>query len=412
MGIDRLVIAGAGLAGMRAATAARQAGFEGQLTVVGDEPHAPYTRPPLSKQLLAGEQEPEQVALPGRDRFDAEWLLGTPAAAVDRQARELRLADGRSVPYDRLIIATGTRARPWPGEGAALRGIHTLRTLDDALALRDVLRGCPDRLVIVGAGFVGSEVAATAAGAGVPVTLVDVAPHPVMPFGPELGALVAARHEQAGVDVRTGSGVEHFEDDGAGALAAVVLADGTRIETAHALVALGAVPNTEWLAGSGIDPDPAVPCDATLTTLADQDVLAAGDLASWPHPLAGGRPVRVEHWTTAAEHGQLAGRNALLDPGDREPHVAPPFFWSDQYDLKLQAAGLPGQAETLEPVERDPDGGRAVYAGRSDGRLVAVVAVNAVARLGWYRQQLAAGAAWDDVLAAVAADEKALGAPV
>lgn len=390
MGIDRLVVVGAGLAGTRAAVAARKAGFEGTLTVIGDEPHDPYTRPPLSKQVLSGEHDVDRVVLPGRDQARADWQLGVAAAAVDRDRKVVELADGRELPYDRLVLAPGSRARAWPGDPVP-DGVVTLRSLDDALALRAVIEQKPERMVIVGAGFVGSEVAATAATAGVPVTLVDVAPHPVMPFGPELGEFVAARHRERGVDLRTGTGVEAFEPDHGGGLRAVRLTDGTEIETGHALVALGAVPNTEWLAGSGLELDAgAIVCDATLTTATDPDILAAGDPVRWPHPLTGGEPVRVEHWTTASEQGQAAGRNALLEPAEREPYVNPPFFWSDQYDLKLQAAGVIGQAERFELAESDEERGARVYAGTRDGRLVAVIGVNAAALFGPYRQRLAA----------------------
>jgi NADPH-dependent 2,4-dienoyl-CoA reductase/sulfur reductase-like enzyme len=342
---------------------------------------------------------------------EADWRLGAAATGLDRARRTVLVEGGEEVPYDRVIVATGTRARPWPGD-APPDGVHVLRTVDDALALRSALESGPERLVVVGAGFVGSEVAATATGLGVAVTLIDVAPHPVVPFGPEVGEIVAARHREAGVDVRTGTGVAGFEAGEAGCLSAVRLSDGTVVEAQHALVALGAVPNVEWLDGSGLEIDRgAVVCDATLTSVSDPDVLAAGDLVSWPHPLAAGERIRVEHWTTAAEQGQAAGRNALLAPDDRELYGSPPFFWSDQYDLKLQAAGVLGRADEMELLEQDVEGGRAIYAGASNGALVAVIAVNAVPRLGWYRQQLAAGARLADVRAAVDADEKALGAP-
>ena len=390
MSIERLVVVGAGLAGTRAAVAARKAGFAGDLTVIGDEQHQPYTRPPLSKQLLAGEQDVERVLLPGRDQAEATWELGVAASGLDRARKAVQLEDGREIAYDRLILTPGSRARPWPGQPVPA-GVLTLRSLDDALALRAVLEERPARLVVVGAGFVGSEVAATAATAGVPVTLVDVAPHPVTPFGPELGALVAERHRASGVDLRTGTGVDAFEADAEGRLRSVHLSDGTEIETRHALVALGALPNTDWLSGSGLELDAgALVCEATLTTTADPDVLAAGDPVLWPHPLAGGAAVRVEHWTTASEQGQAAGRNALLEPGEREPYVSPPFFWSDQYELKLQAAGVLQQAEQFELAEQDEERGARVYAGTRDGRLVAVVGVNAAALFGPYRQRLAA----------------------
>jgi NADPH-dependent 2,4-dienoyl-CoA reductase/sulfur reductase-like enzyme len=395
--VRRLVVVGGSLAGLRAAQAARAAGFDGELVVVGDEPHLPYTRPPLSKDLLAGVQTPDDCAFPSQ-AIDAKWRLGTPAAGLDRAAKLVRLADGDAVPYDRLIVATGCRARPWPGE--AVDGMHTLRSVDDALRLRAAFARRP-RVAIIGAGFIGCEVAATARRHGLDVTVVDIAPHPMLPLGPELGERCAAMHRAHGVDLKLNTGVAGIGDR------TLTLTDGSRVEADVIVAALGAVPNTEWLGVPG-----GLACDATLTSLDDPDVLGAGDAISWPHPLADGEPVRVEHWTTAAEHGQLAGRNALLEPGERAAHELPPYFWSDQYDFKIQAVGFPNRAEHLEILESTPDGDRFVAAGARDGRLVGVVAFNAAKRLGWYRRQLPARPLFDEIRSAVAADEKALGAAV
>ncbi|HEY8582707.1 MAG TPA: FAD-dependent oxidoreductase [Capillimicrobium sp.] len=407
--MDRLVVVGASLAGLRAAEAARAAGFEGEVVLVGDEPHRPYNRPPLSKELLAGEHAPDQCAFPSADALDADWRLGVPAAGLDRARRAVLLADGEEIAYDRLIVATGCRARAWPGAGADLPGVFTLRGLDDAIALRAALEQRP-RLAIVGAGFVGCEVASTARKHGLDVTLVDVAPQPMLPLGPELGARCADLHRAHGVDLRLGAGVAGLR--GGARVEAVELADGTAISADVVVIALGAQPNTEWLADSGLRLDPGVVCDATLTAAGDPDVLAAGDLASWPHPLAGGDRVRVEHWTVAGEHGRLAGRNAVAAPGERAAHESPPYFWSDQHGVKIQAAGFPARADRLEILEASDDGARLVAAGARDGRLVGIVAFSAAKRLAWYRRQLAAGAGIDDVRAAVAADGAALGAPV
>jgi NADPH-dependent 2,4-dienoyl-CoA reductase/sulfur reductase-like enzyme len=382
--VERLVIVGASLAGLRAAQAARKAGFAGSLVVIGDEPHMPYTRPPLSKDLLAGEQEPEQVALRAGD-LDADWRLGSAATALDRAAKRVQLANGDSVEYDRLIIATGCRARSWSGPGADLTGVHTLRGLDDALALTAALTP-GSRLVIVGAGFIGCEVAASARKLGAEVTVLDIAPHPMLPLGPELGARCARMHEAHGVVVRCEVSIESIAGDGA--VRAVVLAGGEEIPADAVLLALGAQPNVEWLAGSGLDIDSGVACDATLTTTVDPDILAAGDIASWPHPMAG-KTVRVEHWTVANEHGQAAGQNVLLDPAEREPHIEPPYFWSDQFDTKIQAVGWPALADRLEIVEEEPEAGRLLATGERDGRVIGVVAFNNARRLMGYRAELA-----------------------
>ncbi len=383
--VDRLVIVGASLAGLRAAQSARKAGFGGSLVVIGDEAHMPYTRPPLSKDLLAGEQAPEQVAL-RTGELDVDWRLGAAASALDRHAKRLELATGDAVDFDRLIIATGCRARTWRGPGAELAGALTLRSLDDALALQAEL--APGRrLVIIGAGFIGCEVAASARTLGVEVTVVDIAPQPMLPLGPELGARCARLHEQHGVALRCGVGIEAILGDGA--VRGVALDDGSELPADVVLLALGAQPNVEWLAGSGLQIESGVACDGTLTSTVDPDVLAAGDLAAWPHPLAGGATVRVEHWTVAAEHGQLAGQNALLDHAEREPHIEPPYFWSDQFDTKIQAVGWPALADRLQIVEEEPEHGRLLATGERDGRLIGVVAFNHPRRLMAYRAQLA-----------------------
>jgi NADPH-dependent 2,4-dienoyl-CoA reductase/sulfur reductase-like enzyme len=384
--IERLVVVGASLAGLRTAQAARSSGFAGSLIVVGDEPHLPYTRPPLSKDLLTGDQTPEQTAL-RHVNLEADFRLGVGATALDRAAHKLVLADGEAIAYDRLVIATGARARSWQGPGADLAGVYTLRSLDDALALRAALSPGA-RLVVVGAGFIGCEVAASASKLGARVTVIDIAAHPMLPLGPELGARCAQIHERHGVEIRCNTGIEAVLGDGQAAR--VVLSDGSELEADVVLLALGAQPNTEWLADSGIElgVGSGLACDVTLTTTVDQDILAAGDLAAWPHPLAGGAMVRVEHWTVAAEHGGVAGRNALLDPSERAPHNAPPYFWSDQFDLKIQAVGWPGLADRLEIIEDDTDADKLIATGERDGRLIAAVAFNNARRLMAFRNQL------------------------
>lgn len=384
--MDRLVVVGASLAGLRAAQAARAGGFTGDLVVIGDEHHRPYTRPPLSKELLGGGQTPEQCSLP-HGSLEVRWRLGVAATELDRSGRRVRLSDGDAVGYERLIIATGSRARAWSGPGAELPGVHTLRSIDDSLALRAALQP-GSRLVIVGAGFIGCEVAATARKLGAKVTVLDIAPNPLAPIGAELGARCARLHERHGVRVRCGTSIVEIAGDER--VRSVGLDDGSELAADVVLLALGAQPNIEWLADSGLELNAGVVCDATLTTTGDPDILAAGDLAAWPHPLAGGAIVRVEHWTTAAEHGQLAGRNALLEPAERAPHVAPPYFWSDQYDTKIQSVGFPGLAPHLEILEEDPEQGRLVATGTRDGQLVAAVAFNAAKRLTAYRRELAA----------------------
>jgi len=420
-----IVIVGASLAGLRAAQAIRASGHTGEVVVVGAEERPPYTRPPLSKELLAGEHEPEQCALPS-DKVDVDWRLGTRATGLDLARREVVLGGdepgvgdqprsgdrprggGERLGYDKLLIATGARPRHWPGEPIELDGVFMLRELDDALALRAALGTC-SRLAVVGAGFIGCEVAATARKRGLDVTLIDVAHQPMTALGPAVGERCAALHRAHGVDLRLGAGVDRFEGDGA--LEAVRLADGTRVEADLAVVALGAIPNTDWLADSGLELQPGVVCDATLAARDAEDVYCAGDVAAWPHPMADGAVIRIEHWTNAAEQGAAAARNLLAAPEDRKPYAAVPYFWSDQYDVKVQSVGLPARAERMTVLEASPEGDRLVLGGERGGRLVAAVGFNAARRLAFYRGRLAAMPPYDDVIAAVRADDKALGDP-
>ncbi len=408
MSISRLVIVGASLAGLRAAQAARKAGFDGELVMVGEERHLPYTRPPLSKELLAGEQDTERVHFPC-DTLEAEWRLGVPAASLDRGRRRVVLADGDEVSYDRLIVATGSRPRRWPGAGGELDGVHVLRNLEDALALRAAFAGRP-RVAIVGAGFIGCEVAQTARKAGLEVTLIDLAATPMLPLGPELGEWCAELHRENGVDLRLATGVTALVG-GSDHVEGIELADGERVSADVVVIGLGAVPNTEWLASSGLRADPGLACDATLSAADDPDILGAGDIVAWPHPLADGDVVRIEHWTVAAEQGQLAGRNALAPADERKPYDTPPYFWSDQYDKKIQSIGFPGRADRLEQLESTPERSRMVYAGERDGRVVGVIAINAARRLGAYRMALEDPPAFEELRAKIAADPAALGAP-
>ena len=399
---DPLVIVGASLAGLRAAQAIRRAEYDGGLIVVGAEDHLPYTRPPLSKELLGGVQESEQTALPGRD-VEVEWRLGTRATDLDPARHELTLEGGETLRYGKLLITTGARPRHWPGDPIELEGVHMLRTLEDALALRAALTSGSPRLAIIGAGFIGCEVAATARKLGVDVTVVEAFHHPMPALGEMVGDRCAELHRAHGVDLRLGTAVDGFE--GNGHVQAVRLADGTRVEADVVLVALGAIPSTDWLIESGLELQPGVVCDATLAARDAEDVFAAGDAAAWPHPMADGGTIRIEHWTNAAEQGAAAGRNML---GAGQPYAAVPYFWTDQYDVKIQSVGLPVRAERVEMLETTAEGDKWVAAGVRDGRMVAAIGWNAMRRLAFYRGRLAEMPAIDDVRAAVAKDEKAL----
>ncbi|MFE7980148.1 NAD(P)/FAD-dependent oxidoreductase [Streptomyces shenzhenensis] len=381
--MKRIVIVGASAAGLAAAETLRREGYDGTLTLVGDEPHPPYDRPPLSKQVLAAEWPPERTWLRTPDELAAlgvELSLGVAASGLDMTDRTVRLADGTAVPYDGLIVATGVRPRRLPGAPA-----HVLRGLDDALALRDRL-GPGRHLVVVGAGFLGSEAAAAAWRLGARVTLLEPAPVPLAhAVGERVGRVLARAHTERGVDLRTGVTVS--EVTGAG----VRLADGQEIAADAVLVAIGSLPNTEWLADSGLTVADGVVCDAYCA--AASDVYAAGDVARWYHPLFEA-PMRVEHRTNAAEQGMAAARN-LLGGAARTPFAPVPYFWSDQYGTRIQAYGLLRGHDEVAVVEGDPADERFLAAYRTGDRLTGVLAVGMPPRaIRPWRQAVASGAAW------------------
>ncbi|KUN55425.1 ferredoxin reductase [Streptomyces avermitilis] len=381
------MVVGASAAGLTAAETLRREGYDGTITLVGDECHAPYDRPPLSKQLLAAEWEPERLALrtPGDlEALDLDLRLGVAATGLDVTDRTVRLADGSSVPYDGLIVATGVRPRRLPGEGA-----HVLRTVDDALALRDRL-GPGTRLVVVGAGFLGAEAAAVARRLGADVTLLEPAPVPLAhAVGAEVGEVLSRAHLEHGVELRTGVTVTEVTDEG------VRLADGEVVEADEILVAIGCLPNTEWLKGSGLTLGDGLVCDAYGE--AARSVYGAGDVARWHNPLFG-VSMRIEHRTNAAEHGMAAARN-LLRPEARRPFAPVPYFWSDQYDMKIQAYGYFRAHDETVVVEGDLAERRFVAAYRTGDRLTGALAAGLPPRaIRRWRQAIAAGATWREAV--------------
>jgi NADPH-dependent 2,4-dienoyl-CoA reductase/sulfur reductase-like enzyme len=385
--VKRVVVVGASAAGLAAAETLRREGYTGTLTLVGDEPHAPYDRPPLSKQVLAADWEPERVALRTPSDLSARDLdlrLGSAATGLDLAGRTVRLADGTQLPYDGLVVATGVRPRRLPGEGA-----HVLRTLDDAVALRDRL-GPGLRLVVVGAGFLGAEAAAVAWRLGARVTLLEPAPVPLAhAVGVEVGQVLAQAHVDRGVQLRTGVSVTEVTDEG------VRLADGEEIEADEVLVAIGSLPNTEWLAGSGLRVGDGVVCDEYCE--AAKDVYAAGDVARWYNPLFG-VPMRIEHRTNAAEQGMAVARN-LLNPEARKPFAPVPYFWSDQYDMKIQAYGYLRGHDEVAVVEGDLAEGRFVAAYRTGDRVTGALAVGVPPKaIRMWRQAIVAGATWREAV--------------
>jgi len=396
--MERVAVVGASLAGFRAVETLRAEGFEGAVTVVGAEPHLPYDRPPLSKQVLAGTWDETRLPLvpigTTLDDLDVGWRLGTTATGLDVAGHTVVLDGGDRLPYDGLVVATGTRVRTLPGQ-PDLEGIHVLRTVDDALALRAAFERTPDRVVVVGAGFIGAEVAATARMRGLDVTLLEALAVPLeRVLGLELGALCADIHRDNGVDLRVATVVERFVDDGRGRVAGVVLSDGTTIEAGVVVVGVGVVPNTEWLDGSGLTIENGVLCDATC--LAAPDVVAAGDVARW-YNRRFDEVMRVEHWENAQEQGAHAARRLL---GRDEPYAPVPWFWSDQYDRKLQLAGRSRPDDEMRVVEGSFAERRFVALfGRGD-RLVGVLGMNRPRPVLQFRQLIADGASWRDALAA------------
>ena len=398
--LRRIAIVGASLAGLRAAETLRARGFDGELTLIGDEPHRPYDRPPLSKQVLQGTLEPEQTFFRSKDGYDALALdlrLGVRATSLNLDATRVALADGTFVDYDRLIIATGACARRLPGI-APRRGLLVLRGLDDAIALRRELMDA-SRVAIVGAGFIGLEVAASCRARGLHVTVIEALPVPLSPIlAPALCEMVAAMHRDHGEDLRTGVTVAGVI--GESRVTGVALSDGSLIHADVVVVGIGVVPNTEWLASSGLTLDNGIVCDGSGQ--AAPGVYAAGDVARVANRWYGDSP-RIEHWTNAVEQGVHAAENALAGSGASTSFSSVPYFWSDQYDRKIQFAGLARGHEEMVIVDGSLADRRLTALFRSGGRLAACLAVNQPRALIKYRKLLAAGTSWEAALSGAVA---------
>ncbi|MFE1753544.1 NAD(P)/FAD-dependent oxidoreductase [Streptomyces anandii] len=374
-----VVVAGASMAGLRAAEQLRAAGHTGPITLIGDEPHMPYNRPPLSKEVLAGKASFESLAFRPRAAVaDVEWRLGTKVVAADLDRRRVRLDDGATLSYAALVVATGMRPRRLRCPGP-LAGRHTVRTLADARGLRAALTRPGVRVVVVGAGFIGCEVAATAVALGAAeVTVVDPLPLPMAgPLGELLGRALLRRHEARGVRFALGAGVTGF--DGDGHVTKVVLDDGTVLPADVVVESVGSVANTEWLDGNGLDLTDGVLTDEHLRAGGRPDVVAVGDVARFPNARYDGVPRRVEHWSIPTDTAKHAARVLAAHLGGAEPDPAPfaplPTFWSDQHDFRLQSFGAPALGlDDVRVLEGRPDGD--LLAGyHRGGRLVGVVAL-------------------------------------
>ncbi|MEM9522312.1 MAG: FAD/NAD(P)-binding oxidoreductase [Actinomycetota bacterium] len=391
-------IVGASLAGIRAAEGLRRRAFDGRITLIGDEPHRPYDRPPLSKQVLAGDWDVDRIALTKPEKFDdldLDFRPGVQATGFDLGTRLLSTTDGDET-VDGLLIATGARCRTLPGT-EDMSGVHVLRGLDHTLALRAEIDAQPARVAVVGAGFIGAEVAATCRVRGHEVTMIEPLATPLgRVLGNEVGQVMADVHSEHGVDLRTGVGVERLEAEG-GRVARVVLGNGDVVEADVVVIGIGVIPNTEWLEGSGLALDDGVLCDATM--LAAPGVTAAGDVARWPN----GRfdeVMRVEHWDNAIEQGVHAAERLLVDDADAAPFEPVPWFWSDQFDRKIQLAGRIRPGDDVHLATGSLDERRFAQLYGREGKLVGVLGFNRPRHVMQYKMMIQNGTSFADAVAA------------
>lgn len=405
--LDRVVIVGASLAGLRAAETLRQQEFAGSILVVSDENEVPYDRPPLSKKVLSGEWEADRIRLRKPEILDAlnvEWILGDGATSLDVAGRTVTLRSGRRLDFDAVVIATGGKVRRLPGQ-PDWRGIHELRTLADSMALRAELEP-GRRVVVVGAGFIGLEVAATARTRGCDVVVLEGAPAPLIRgLGAEMGRHIARLHDDNGVRVRCDVRVDSFVEGESGVVSGIRLADGDVIPADVVLVGVGVSPATDWLETSGLEIRDGVVCDETLR--AAPRVYAAGDLARWPNRLLG-REMRVEHWTNASEQGAAAARNLLAECRGEAgvAYESVPFFWSDQYTSRIQFIGRAEGDETVEIVAGSPDEHSFVALYHKGDELRAALGVSRPKQVMPFSKLLAEGATWQRALELVATWEQ------
>jgi NADPH-dependent 2,4-dienoyl-CoA reductase/sulfur reductase-like enzyme/ferredoxin len=389
----RIVIVGASLAGLRAAEMLRKEGFAGSLTMVGDEPHEPYDRPPLSKQVLSGRIPAQRTALPRLRDIEADWRLGVPATGLDLAGKRVLLADGKELSFDRLLIATGVRARPWPNETeAALEGVVSLRTSDDGSRLRQLVAAKPRRVLIIGAGFAGSEAASVCRGLGLPVTVAEAGAAPLVgALGGVIGTIAAGLQREHGVDLRCGVTVTSLDGDANGRLHRAHLSDGSVLDVDLAVAALGGIRNVEWLQASGLAAGVwGVACDAgcrafDVNGLVTDDVFVAGDVARAPHPLFGYEFLALEHWGNAVAEAEIAAHNMVSAEADRWPHLSVPEFWSAQFGINIKSVGVPSLGEQVVVTQGSVEERRflAVYGLR--GRIIGAVAFDQAFWLDFYK---------------------------
>lgn len=380
------VIVGAGLAGLRAAQRLRETGASELITIVGDEKHRPYNRPPLSKQMLTGTMSAMECEF-DTATDDFEWILGNAATALDVEKQRLSLTDGE-IGYDKLIIATGRGARTLP-RLPELDGFHVLRGLDDAIALHTAAQHARN-VVIIGGGFIGCEVASSLRVDGVEsVTIVERAATLMPLLGTDIGRFAERLHREHGVQIHCNTSVTRFH--GTTRVERVELDNGQILDADLVLLSLGSVPNTGWLSESGLELDQgSVVCDEFCHASAHPDIVAIGDVASWTHQGVGKR-VRIEHWSNAADMGAAAAENLFAEDGKKAPYSPIPTFWTDQYDVNIKAAGFVTMVEQFVPVETRVEG-KWNWDGMSGGGLVAGVTANDNKAFLKYRRTIAVGA--------------------
>lgn len=393
-----IAVVGASLAGYRAAQTLRDEGFDGTITVIGGENHRPYDRPPLSKRFLTRDLAVSDLSIErDSDHLDIDWRLGEEAKSFDATSLTIGLSSGQ-LSCDGVVIACGATPRMLPGP--VLDGVHVLRTVDEAGALRRDLVAGPQRLAVIGAGFIGSEVAASARAMGIEVTIIEALPLPLARALPSaIGQVCADLHRDQGADLRLGVGVAGLISGPDGRVAGVQLVDGSTVAAEVVLVGIGVIPNTAWLEGSGLVIDDGVVCDET--TLAAPGVVAAGDVARWTNPRFG-ETMRIEHWDNAVAMGQHAARRLLAGGGPGEPFAPVPYFWSDQYDRKIQLVGRAGPTDQLEVVEGSFADRRFVAIVGREGRLVGAIGMNRPPAVMAWSARIAEGISFADALSLAA----------
>lgn len=392
----RIVIVGASLAGLRAAEALRNEGFRGHLTIIGDEPHEPYDRPPLSKQVQKGWVRADHTKLPRLRQISAEWKLGVAATGLDRARRLVLMANGEEVGGDSLLIATGVRSRPWPNpEEAALKGVFTLRTCDDAAQLQAALAAKPRRVLVIGAGFIGSEVASVCRNLGLEVTVAERAAAPLAgALGNVIGGIAADMQRQAGVDLRTGVSVSALEGDAKGHVRRAHLSDGSALDVDVVLASLGSIRNVEWLEGSGLAAGFwGVACDAgcrafDIHGVVTNHIFVAGDVARSPHVLYQYQFLSTEFWGNAVLGAQVAAHNMVCEETERRPYLLVPSNWSGQFGVNIKTIGVPSFGDELVFTQGSPKDQRFAAAYGHRGRIVGAVTFDHGKWLQFYEAQI------------------------